>query len=222
MRFNEFKNEILRRAKEANACTDEYRRACQSKNFRELMRVIKDNFTFAVSYEVIDASLIAANKYRFNTNQIYCNVNVNHGFLLVCGNATVEVRGNGTVRAYNNTVVGACDNGTVRAYDRANVKMWGNATVEARDNATVEVRNNGTVRAYNNAIVKAWYSTTVEAWDNAYVTSYYNIGCKLNDNAIYRIRESDTVKYASDNIRFEKVSRSETEEKDNITIIKEI
>ena len=52
MEFNDFKNEILRRAKEANACTNEYRRAYQSNDFGELMQVIKDNFNFVFKFTV--------------------------------------------------------------------------------------------------------------------------------------------------------------------------
>jgi hypothetical protein len=220
MEFNDFKSEILRRAKEANACTAEYRRACQSNDFCELMQVIKDNFDFAVSRKVIDAPLIEANKDQFNANQIYCNVDVEHGFLLASDNATVEASDNATVKAWDNATVKAWDNATVeawdnatvKAYNNATVKAYNNATVEAWGNATVEAWGNATVEAYNNATVEASDNATVKAFDNSYVTSYYNIGCKLNDNAIYRIRESNTVKYASDNIRFEKVPACEPEE----------
>jgi hypothetical protein len=168
MEFNEFKKEILRRAKEANACADEYRRAYRSNDYSELIQVIKDNFNFAVIRKVIDPSLIEAYKDEFNANQIYCNVDVTSGFLLAWGNATV--------------------------------KAWGNATVEASDNATV--------KAWGNATVKASVNATVEASDNAYTTSYCIIECKLSGDAIYRIRESNTIRYASDNIRFEKVKTS--------------
>ncbi len=182
MEFNDFKNEILRRAKEADACSGEYRRAYQSNDYSELMQVIKDNFDFAVRCNVIDPSLIETYKDQFNANQIYCNVDASSGFLLASGNATVEAWGDATVRAS------------------------GDATVEASGNATVEASGNATVRAWGDATVRASGDATVEASGNAYVTSYYVIECKLHDNAIYRIRESNTVRYASDNINFEKVS----------------
>jgi hypothetical protein len=159
MEFNELKTEILKRAKEASACTEQYKRACRSTNFNELMQVIKDNFDFATRNKIIDPSLIEACKEQFNANQIYCNVDVTEGFLLACDNATVK----------------ACDN----------------ATVEACDNATVK------------------------AWGDAYITSYCTIECKLRDDAIYRIRESDTIRYASDNIKFEKIPAYEPERESN-------
>lgn len=195
MRFNDFKNEILKRAKEADVCNGEYRRAYQSNDYSELMQVIKDNFDFAVRRKVIDPSLIETYKDQFTANRIYCNVDVTAGFLLAWGDATVKAWGNATVEAWGNA--------TVKAWDNTTVKAWGNTTVEASGNATVE--------ASGNATVEVWGNATVKAWGNAYITSYYAIECKLNDNAICRIRRSNTIRYASDDINFEKVSAYEPE-----------
>jgi hypothetical protein len=137
MEFNKLKNEILRRAKEAGACTAEYQRAYQSNDCVELMQVIKDNFHFAVSNKVIDSFLIESCKDQFNANGIYCNVDVSDGFLLASGSATVEAWGSATVEAWGNATVRAWDNATVEAWGNATVRAWGNATVEASDNATV-------------------------------------------------------------------------------------
>lgn len=58
MEFQKFKNEILRRAKAAHACSGQYGRAYKSENFAEIITVIKDNFDFAVDKKVIDGELI--------------------------------------------------------------------------------------------------------------------------------------------------------------------
>lgn len=42
--FETIKSEILRRAKEAHACTEQYSRAYKSENMAQLCAVIKDNF----------------------------------------------------------------------------------------------------------------------------------------------------------------------------------
>jgi hypothetical protein len=191
MEFKEFKNEILRRAKEANACTEQYRRAYKSNDFSELMRVIKDNFNFAVRCKVIDAPLIETCKDEFNENKIYCNVDVSEGFLLASGSATVKASGSATVEASGS----------------ATVKAWDSATVKAWDSATVEASGSATVKAWDSATVKASGSANVKARGSAYITSIHIIECKLSENAIYRIRESDTVRYVSDNIKFEKVQQ---------------
>jgi hypothetical protein len=224
MNFNELKQEILRRAKEAGACTGEYLRALRSTDYVELMQVIKDNFDFAARHKVIDPALIESCKDQFNANQIYCNVDVSAGFLLAgnatvrawgnatvraWGSATVEAWGNATVRAWGSATVEASGNATVRASGNATVRAWGSATVEAWDSATVEAWDSATVRAWGSATVEAWDSATVEAWGNTYTTSLYTIECKLRDNAIYRIRQSNTVRYVSDDINFEKVPTHE-------------
>ena len=171
--FKEFKDKILNRAKVANTCVGEYKKAYNSETFSELMQVIKDNFNFAYTRKVIDAELIKEYESIFNENKIFCNVDVSEGFLLACDSATV--------------------------------KAWGSATVEAYDSATVEAYDSATVKAYDSATVKAYDSATVEAYGSAYIQSYSIIECKLGKNAIYRIRELNTIRYASDDIRFERV-----------------
>ena len=218
--FLEFKEEILKRAKAANACVGEYKRAYSSESFSELMQVIKDNFNFACFKEVIDSELIKLYENQFNENKIYCNVDVSKGFLLACdnatveawdsvtveawGSATVEASDSATVEASGRATVKACDNATVKAWDSATVKAWGSATVEAWDSATVEASDSATVEAWGSATVKACDNATVEASGSAYITSYSIIECKLSENAIYRIRKSNKIRYVSDNIKFEK------------------
>ena len=138
MEFNDFKNEILRRAKEADACSGEYRRAYQSNGYSELMQVIKDNFGFAVRYNVIDPSLIETYKDQFNANQIYCNVDAGSGFLFASDNATV--------RAWGNATVEASDNATVEAWGNAYVTSYYVIECKLRDNAIYRIRESNTVR----------------------------------------------------------------------------
>ena len=146
MEFNDFKNEILRRAKEASACSGEYRRAYQSNDYSELMQVIKDNFDFAVRCKVIDPSLIETYKDQFTANQIYCNVDVTAGFLLASGNATVEASGNATVRAWGDATVRAWGNATVEASGNAYVTSYYVIECKLRDNAIYRIRESNTVR----------------------------------------------------------------------------
>jgi hypothetical protein len=69
------------------------------------MQVIKENFRFAEKKGVIDVSLIEAFKKEFNENQIYCNEDVCHGFLLVTGNSKVNAYGNSKVDAHGDTYI---------------------------------------------------------------------------------------------------------------------
>ncbi len=200
MEFNDLKNEILRRTKDANACKEQYRRAYQSNDYDELMQVIKENFYFAVGRNIIDPYLIETYKDQFAANQIYCNENVTNGFLLAQGDVTVIARGNVTVIAKGNVTVEAEGNVTVEAWGNTTVKVWGNATVKAQGNATVIAWGDVTVIARGNVTVEAEGNVTVEAWDNTYITSFSVVKCKLHDNAIYRIRENNTIRYVSGNI----------------------
>ena len=177
--FEAIKAEILKRAKEHHACTEQYGRAYKSENLAELMQVIKDNFNWARHNDVVTPDIIEQYREDFAVNDIYLNVDVNRGFL-ICDNATVEAYGNATVEAHGSA--------TVTAYGNATVTAYGSATVTACDNATV----------------KAYGSATVTACDNAYCTSLYTIECKLHGNAIYRLRSENTIFYANDAIKFVK------------------
>ena len=201
--FNLIKDEILRRAKEARACAEQYARAYKAETMQDLCNVIKDNFDWAYRNMVIDTALLMLYRDDFAKNGIFVNTSVSKGYLL-CDNATVRAYGNATVEALGNATVRACDNATVEAWGNATVEAWGNATVEACDNATVEALGNATVEACDNATVEACDNATVEALGNAYVSSYAIVECKLSENAIYRVRSTQTVFYASDNITFKK------------------
>ena len=143
-KFNEIKAEILSRAKEADACKEQYGRAYKSETLAELMQVVKDNFDWACRNKVITPDLIEKYREEFAENNIWLNVNVTSGFLL-CGNSTVEAWGNSTVEAW--------DNSTVKAYDNSTVKAWGNSytssyyKIECKlsDNAVYRVQSENTI-----------------------------------------------------------------------------
>ena len=202
--FENLKNEILRRAKKANACTVQYKRVYTADTLQELMQVVKDNFYWSCRNKVIDVELIDKYKDEFNAFDIWANVDVSTGYLLASDNATVTAYGNATVRAYGNATVYAYDNATVYASGNATVHAYDNATVYANGNSKMYAYDNATVYAYTNATVHAYTNATVYANDNAYVTSFYTIKCKLSGNAIYRIRESNTIQYANNDIAFVK------------------
>ena len=199
--FEAIKAEILNRAKIAQACTEQYRRAYTSKTLQELCGVIKDNFHWCFNNKVITSDLLLQYREDFAQNDIFINASVQSGFLL-CDNATVKAYGNATVEAYGNATVEACDNATVKVRDNATVEAYDNAKVKVCDNATVEARDNATVEARDNATVEAYGNATIKAYDDAYCTSYYIIECKLFNNAIYRVRSTNTVYYSSDKINF--------------------
>ena len=116
--FEAIKAEILKRAKEAHACSEQYGRAYKSQTLQELCNVIKDNFNWAFNNKVITAELLMQFREDFAANEIYVNVSVRSGYLL-CDSATVK--------AYDSATVKACDSATVKAYDSATVKACDSA-----------------------------------------------------------------------------------------------
>lgn len=196
-RFETFKNEILKRAKDAEACKGEYKRAYMAESFSELIEVIKDNITFCIINKVIEDDLIVEYESEFEQEYVYCNTSTDKGLLLLLGNASVEASGNASVIAYDNTSVIAYDNTSVTARD--------NASIRAYDNASVKASGSASVRAWDNALVRVWGNATVRAWDNAYIYSHSIIDCTLTGNAIYRCGENNTIYYANEKLKLEKI-----------------
>ena len=124
--FEAIKAEILKRAKEAHACSEQYGRAYKSQTLRELCNVVKGNFNWAFKNKVITAELLMQFREDFVANEIYVNVSVQSGYLL-CDSVTVEAFGNATVVAYGNVTVKACCSVTVEAYDSVTVEAYDNA-----------------------------------------------------------------------------------------------
>ena len=196
-RFEELKKIILERAREAQACREQYGRAYMAESFQQLMEVVRDNFCWAVNNSVIDGDLIDTYQDEFNAGRIWHNEDVTEGFLLASGNATVRAYGSATVRAYGNATVRAYGSATVRASDSATVRAYDSATVRASDSATVEASDSATVEAYGSA--------TVRAYDSSYVTSYDMFECKISDRAILRIRKTNTILYSDPEMKFKRV-----------------
>ena len=125
-KFTEIKTEILRRARENNACREQYGRAYNSNNLAELMQVVKDNFNWACANHVITPDLIETYRTEFSDHEIYLNTDVEKGFLL-CNTARVKAWGNATVEAYGNATVEAWGNAYCMSYARIECKLSGNA-----------------------------------------------------------------------------------------------
>ena len=166
--FEELKEELLHRAKEAGACTAGYKMGLEANNKAALLKAITENWWWAfVSAKIINAEYLETNFTEDELNEagIYTRgVHEARIKAFACGSATVEACGSATVEAYDSATVEAYGSATVKAYDSATVFACGSATVEAYDSATV--------KACGSATVKACGSATVEAYDNSYVEDY--------------------------------------------------
>ena len=155
--FEELKEELLTRAKNAGACQSGYAMGLRSNTKADLLKAITENWFWVLrDAKIIDAEylednfteeeLSQAGIYTKNTHEVKTSS-------FACGSATVK----------------ACGSATVEAYDSATVKAFGSATVKAFDSATVEAHDSATVEACGSATVKAYDSATVEAYGNSYV-----------------------------------------------------
>lgn len=81
-KFEEIKQEILRRAHEAEACKKQYGRAYKAEDMATLCAVIKDNFWWCCRKEVLTGALVEKYREEFAAQDIYVNVDVEKGFLL--------------------------------------------------------------------------------------------------------------------------------------------
>ena len=160
--FEEVKEELLRRAKEAGACTNGYRMGLEAKNKADLLKAITENWRWVlVSARIIDAEYLENNfaEEELNEAGIYVSgIHETSTAAFACGSATVEAFGSARVEAY--------DSATVKAYCSATVKAYCSATVEAYDSARVE--------AYDNSYVEDYTGNIRPADGFSIVKDYYN------------------------------------------------
>ena len=171
--FEELKEELLTRAKNAGACQSGYAMGLRSNTKADLLKAITENWFWVLrDAKIIDAEYLEDNFTEEELSQagIYTkNTHEVRTSSFACGSATVEAYGSATVEAYGSATVEAYDSATVKACGSATVKAYDSATVEAYGSATVEAYGSATVKAYDSATVEAYNSATVNAYDNSYV-----------------------------------------------------
>ena len=155
--FEELKEELLTRAKNAGACQSGYAMGLRSNTKADLLKAITENWFWVLRYaKIIDAEYLEDNFTEEELSQAGIYTKNTH-----------EVRTSSF--AYDSATVEACDSATVKACGSATVKAYDSATVEAYDSATVEACGSATVKAYGSATVEAYDSATVKACGNSYV-----------------------------------------------------
>ena len=204
--FEELKEELLTRAKNAGACQSGYAMGLRSNTKADLLKAITENWFWVLrDAKIIDAEylednfteeeLSQAGIYTKNTHEVRTSsFACGSATVEAYGSATVEAYGSATVEAYDSATVEAYDSATVEAYDSATVKACDSATVEAYDSATVEACGSATVEAYGSATVEACGSATVEACGSATVEAYGSATVEACGSATVKAYGSATVK----------------------------
>ena len=126
--FEELKEELLIRAKNAGACQAGYAMGLRSDTKSDLLKAITENWFWVLrSAKIVDAKYLEDNftEEELSEAGIYTrNTHVVSTASFACGSATVKACGSATVEAYGSA--------TVKAYDSATVEACGSATVEER------------------------------------------------------------------------------------------
>ena len=168
--FEELKEELLTRAKNAGACQSGYAMGLRSNTKADLLKAITENWFWVLrDAKIIDAEYLEDNFTEEELSQagIYTkNTHEVRTSSFACGSATVKACGSATVKAYGSA--------TVIAYGSATVKAYDSATVIAYDSATVEAYDSAAVTAYENSYVEDCTGNIRPESDYAIVKDYYN------------------------------------------------
>ena len=203
--FEELKEELLTRAKNAGACQSGYAMGLRSNTKADLLKAITENWFWVLrDAKIIDAEYLEDNFTEEELSQagIYTkNTHEVRTSSFACGSATVKACGSATVEAYDSATVEAYGSATVEAYGSATVKAYGSATVKAYGSATVEAYDSATVKAYDSATVEACGSATVEACGSATVEAYGSATVKAYDSATVKACGNSYVEDCTGNIR---------------------
>ena len=176
--FEELKEELLNRAKNANACQNGYKMGLDAKNKADLLKAITANwFWVLIDARIVDAIYLEENFTEEELSEAGIYTRKCHEVRAVsfaCGSATVKACGSATVKACDSATVRAYGSATVEAYDSATVRAYGSATVKACDSATVKACDSATVRACDESYVEDCTGNIRPRYDYAIVKDYHN------------------------------------------------
>ena len=176
--FEELKEELLIRAKNAGACQLGYAMGLRSNTRADLLKAITDNWFWVLrDAKIVDARYLEDNFTEEELSNAGIYTKKYHEVRtasFACGSATVKACGSATVEAYDSATVEACGSATVKAYGSATVEAYDSATVKAYDSATVEACGSATVKAYGNSYIEDYIGNIRPESDYAIVKDYHN------------------------------------------------
>ena len=128
--FEELKEELLTRAKNADACQPGYAMGLRSNTKADLLKAITENwFWVLVEAKIVDAEYLEDNFTEEELSQAGIYTKNTHGLRtasFACGSATVEAYDSATVKAYGNSYVEDCTGNIRPESDYAIVKDYHN------------------------------------------------------------------------------------------------
>ena len=138
--FKEQKEEIIKRAKESNACQTEFKKAIASKNVNELIAVVKDNLRWCIVNNMLDAESleIIFGIELLKENHIYTqgvnDVRVTEGnaYIVTLGSSSANVETWGSSSANVETLGSSSANVKTLGSSSANVKTLGSSSANVK------------------------------------------------------------------------------------------
>lgn len=134
--FEELKEELLNRAKNANACQNGYKMGLDAKNKADLLKAITANWFWVLrDARIVDAIYLEENFTEEELSEAGIYTRKCHEVRTVsfaCGSATVEAYGSATVEACDESYVEDCTGNIRPRYDYAIVKDYHNHKIYIR------------------------------------------------------------------------------------------
>jgi hypothetical protein len=190
--WKEFQKIILKRAKEADACAEQYKRAKSAKDEKALLEAVRDNIGWCINQKVVDSAFLKefTPEVLVEVGIFFSGTHEVRGCAAACfENSTVRSYGNSTVRSYGNSTVESFENSTVRSYGNSTVESYGNSTVRSFENSTVRSYGNSTVESFENSTVRSFENSTVESFGNSTAYVYNGKVSNPSERAIIRYQD---------------------------------
>jgi hypothetical protein len=174
MEFKDAKKELLKLAKDACACQDEYKKALKSETPAELLATIKNNAHWCITENVISVELlekwfgasVLAENYLFISGENAVEV-IQDAVIVLLGSSSANVKTWGSSSANVETLGSSSANVKTWGSSSANVKTWGSssANVKTLDSSSANVETWDS----SSANVETWDSSSanVETWDSS-------------------------------------------------------
>ena len=229
-RFEELKNEILRRAHEAHACAEQYGRAYKAETLDGLMQVVRDNFHWCCNNKVLDGALIDAYREEFNAGKIWHNEEaITDGFMLMDGSSRGIFYGSsqgvfhgssqGVFHGSGRGVFYDSSQGEFHGssqgvfhgsgrgvfYDSSQGEFHGSSRGIFHGSSRGIFHGSSQGKFYDSSQGVFYDSSRGKFYDSSYAISYDVMECELHDHALYRIINRNEVRYADSEMKFVKV-----------------
>ena len=165
MEFGEFKKQLIEISKTVDACKEGYAQLIKAESWFDLCLIVRESFEWCVDNHLITPELIKEHWLDCKKVNIFCNENVNNGFVIVTSKTEIT--------AYGHSFVIALDDAKVNAFDSTFVIAKGNSEITANDDVTVKAYDNATVLAYDYSRVHSYGQNKVTTTADS---AYYNHG----------------------------------------------